>query len=362
MKENYMKLAIEMAASAKGQTSPNPLVGAVIVKHGEVIGLGAHLKAGEKHAEKHALNMAGSRAEGADMYVTLEPCSHTGRTPPCADAVIDAGIKRVFIGSDDPDPRVSGRGINKLREAGVEVHTGILKEEADALNFVFFHFAVTKTPYVTLKMAASIDGKIASSSGESKWITGSASRLDGHLLRHEHDAILAGIETILADNPLLTTRLPQGGKNPLRVILDSRLRIPSEAKALNKESPTWIFTTEQAEESRIKELREAGATVTVMAGFTIQLDEVMEKLGRADVSSLLVEGGGTVHDSFLREKLFHQVVLYMAPLLIGGKDAPSSVSGSGIHRLADVPRLKLLSVERLGEDTKHIFHRESRND
>ncbi|TVP82803.1 MAG: bifunctional diaminohydroxyphosphoribosylaminopyrimidine deaminase/5-amino-6-(5-phosphoribosylamino)uracil reductase RibD [Alkalicoccus sp.] len=362
MKENYMKLAIEMAASAKGQTSPNPLVGAVIVKQGEVIGLGAHLKAGEKHAEKHALDMAGSRAEGADMYVTLEPCSHTGRTPPCADAVIDAGIKRVFIGSDDPDPRVSGRGINKLRKAGVEVHTGFLKEEADALNFVFFHFAVTKTPYVTLKMAASIDGKIAASSGESKWITGSASRMDGHFLRHENDAILAGIETILADNPLLTTRLPQGGKNPLRIILDSRLRIPSDAKALNEEAPSWIFTTEQAEESRIKELREAGVTVTVMSGFTIQLDEVMEKLGQADVSSLLVEGGGTVHDSFLREKLFQQVVLYMAPLLIGGKDAPSSVSGSGIHRLADVPRLKLLSVERLGEDTKHIFHRESRND
>lgn len=357
MNEQYMKLAIDMAAAAAGQTSPNPLVGCVIVNKGEVVGLGAHLKAGEKHAERHALAMAGSKAEGADMYVTLEPCSHTGRTSPCADAVAAAGIKKVFIASDDPDPRVSGRGIEKLKQSGVEVTTGVMKEKADSLNRIFFHYAVNKQPYVTLKMATSIDGKIATSSGESQWITGAAARMDGHKLRHERDAILVGIETVLADNPSLTTRLPDGGKNPLRIVLDSKLRVPENAALIQDGGETWIFTTEQAEKARVESIRSSHVKVIVIPGFHIEVRDVLQKLGEAEIVSLLVEGGGTVHDSFLRAGTVQEIVHYTAPLLIGGRTAAQAVSGTGLAILADIPRFSLASAENIGDDVKHVYYR-----
>ncbi|SDN38753.1 bifunctional diaminohydroxyphosphoribosylaminopyrimidine deaminase/5-amino-6-(5-phosphoribosylamino)uracil reductase RibD [Alkalicoccus daliensis] len=357
MNETYMKLAIELAGAAAGQTSPNPLVGCVIVKQGEVIGMGAHLKAGEKHAERHALAMAGEKAAGAEMYVTLEPCSHTGRTPPCADAVVEAGIKKVYIGSVDPDSRVAGKGIQKLQNAGIEVVTGVMKEEADSLNRIFFHYAVNKKPYVTLKMATSIDGKIATVDGESQWITGTAARLDGHKLRHLHDAILVGIETVLADNPSLTTRLPQGGKNPLRIVLDSRLRVSKEATVIKDGGETWIFTTEQADTEKVEEIRAAGVKLTVVPGFRVPVEEVLIKLGEAEITSLLVEGGGTIHDSFLRAGILNEIVHYSAPLLIGGNSAPQAVSGQGLSRLAEVPRYNLAATEILGDDMKHVYYR-----
>ena len=222
----YMKIALDLARSAEGQTSPNPLVGAVCVKDGQIIGTGAHLKAGTPHAEVHALTMAGSEANGADLYVTLEPCAHTGKTAPCTDLLISKGIRRVFIASIDPFPSVNGKGIELLKAAGIEVITGILKEEAEQLNRAFFHFIKHGKPYVTLKAASTLDGRLSTQTGDSKWITSVASRTDVHHLRHTHDAILVGVQTVLHDNPFLTTRLPLGGKNPIRIILDRRLRTP----------------------------------------------------------------------------------------------------------------------------------------
>ncbi|WP_147804837.1 bifunctional diaminohydroxyphosphoribosylaminopyrimidine deaminase/5-amino-6-(5-phosphoribosylamino)uracil reductase RibD [Alkalicoccus halolimnae] len=361
MNEKYMHLAVQMARAAAGQTSPNPLVGAVIVKEGEVVGLGAHLKAGEKHAERHALDMAGEKASGAEMYVTLEPCSHTGRTPPCADAIINAGIKKVYVASHDPNPQVAGQGIRKLEAAGINVQKGILKKEAEELNYFFFHFIQTKTPYVTLKMAASIDGKTATSQGESKWITGEESRQDGHQLRHEHDAILVGIETVLADNPSLTTRISGGGSNPLRIILDSKLRTPADARLVTDKQSTWIFATEQCSKEKVRLLRSLGVKVTVLSGFSIDIKEVLEKLGEAEITSLLVEGGGTVHDSFVTENLFQRVVLYTAPILIGGRQSPQSVAGNGIGKLSEAAVLQLHSSVNIGSDVRQIFLRKDEN-
>lgn len=357
MNVEYMRIAIELANAAAGQTSPNPLVGCVIVNQGEIVGMGAHLKVGEKHAERHALGMAGDKATDAEMYVTLEPCSHTGRTPPCADAVIEAGITKVYIGSCDPDARVAGKGIEKLKKAGIEVVAGVMKEEADSLNRVFFHYAVNKKPYVTLKMATSIDGKIATVDGESQWITGTAARLDGHKLRHLHDAILVGIETVLADNPSLTTRLPDGGKNPVRIVLDSRLRIPEEAALLEDGGKTWIFTTEQGDSHKIENLKKTGVQVTVLPGFSIPVEEVLLKLGQAEISSLLVEGGGTIHDSFLRADVINEIVHYSAPILIGGRTAAQAVGGTGLSRLGEAPRFTIASTEVLGDDLKHVYYR-----
>ncbi|NJP38835.1 bifunctional diaminohydroxyphosphoribosylaminopyrimidine deaminase/5-amino-6-(5-phosphoribosylamino)uracil reductase RibD [Bacillus luteus] len=357
-KKEYMKLAVELASAAGGQTSPNPQVGCVIVKDGRVAGVGTHLKAGDKHAERHALEMAGTEASGADMYVTLEPCSHHGRTPPCADAVIAAGISRVFTASSDPDPRVSGRGIKKLLDAGIHVETGIMKEEADELNRRFFHYVTTRKPYVTLKIAASIDGKTATSSGESKWITGPGSRLDGHRLRHEHDAILVGIETVLADDPELTVRLPEGGIDPVRIVLDNELRFPLQAKMLQVPGKTIIFTSERGGKDKERLLKEAGAEVIRLSSFRIEPEAVLEKLGAVSIGSLLIEGGGTVLDSFVRAGLFQEAVLYQAPIIIGGRNAVPAVGGSGMERLSECPRLVLKHVEQLEQDLKLTYRNE----
>lgn len=229
----YMDFAIDLAKRVSGQTSPNPVVGAVIVKHGEIVGFGAHLKAGEAHAEVQAIKMAGlEKTSGATVYVTLEPCSHFGKTPPCSNLLIESRVKRVVIASVDPNPLVAGEGIKKLQDAGIETVVGVCQEKALALNEVFFHYIKTNTPFVTLKTAASLDGKTATYSGESKWITGPDARLDVHHYRHKHDAILVGVETVIKDNPSLTTRLPSGGKNPIRVILDTSLRIPIHSNVL----------------------------------------------------------------------------------------------------------------------------------
>ncbi|GEL09108.1 bifunctional diaminohydroxyphosphoribosylaminopyrimidine deaminase/5-amino-6-(5-phosphoribosylamino)uracil reductase RibD [Salisediminibacterium halotolerans] len=356
MDEEYMKLAIELARKTKGQTSPNPLVGCVIVNNGDIVGMAAHLKAGELHAERLALQMAGDKAYGADAYVTLEPCAHHGRTPPCADALIDSGIKRVVIASDDPNPKVSGRGYDRLYDAGIEVERGCLKEEADTLNEIFFHYIKTKKPYVTMKLASSIDGKIATTSGESQWITGEEAREDGHRLRKEHDAILVGVNTVIADDPSLTTRLPGGGKHPVRIILDRHLRTPLNAKVLNDEkAPTWIVTSMAADSAGALLLKEKGAKILSLDPTDVA--EVLERLAEKDVTSLLVEGGGMINDSFLRAGLFNQVVHYLAPILLGGKDAKSSFSGEGIHHLPNAEKLTLTKQYMLGSDIKFIYKR-----
>ncbi|WP_261129215.1 bifunctional diaminohydroxyphosphoribosylaminopyrimidine deaminase/5-amino-6-(5-phosphoribosylamino)uracil reductase RibD [Bacillus sp. Marseille-Q3570] len=352
---SYMNLAIEMAKHTAGQTAPNPRVGAVVVNKGEMVGLGAHLKAGEGHAEVHALQMAGDKAKGATMYVTLEPCSHHGKTPPCADLVIERGIKTIYIATTDPNPLVAGRGIQRLRDAGLEVHVGLNEKHAIELNPFFNHYMTTNLPFVTLKSASSIDGKIATKTGHSKWITGAEARLDVHRYRHEHDAILVGVNTIIKDDPSLTTRLPSGGKNPIRIILDTHLRIPAQSKVLNdRKAQTWVVTGSQVSETEIQSMQNDNIRILKMNEEKITILAVLERLSEEKITSLFVEGGGTVHASFINEKAFQQVVTYLAPMLIGGAASPSIIGGEGIERISDAMELEMVSYEKIGKDLKIV--------
>ncbi|WP_039870282.1 bifunctional diaminohydroxyphosphoribosylaminopyrimidine deaminase/5-amino-6-(5-phosphoribosylamino)uracil reductase RibD [Halobacillus sp. BAB-2008] len=353
--EKYMSMAVEMASSTVGQTSPNPSVAAVVVKDNQVVGVGVHVKAGEAHAEVHALRMAGEKADGAEIYVTLEPCSHHGRTPPCAQAVIDAGIRRVIIASHDPNPRVSGRGIEMMRAHGLEVEMGVLKAEADKLNRAFFHSIQTGMPYVRLKSAMSLDGKIATSTGESQWITGEKARADGHRYRHLSDAILVGINTVLMDNPKLTTRMEGQGSHPVRIVMDTHLRIPPSSQLIqNGEAPTWIFTLEN--DQKKKDLFEEQDHVEVirMEGSTIAVDDVLRYLGKKRITSLLVEGGATIADAFVRAGKVDETVTYIAPKLIGGREALTPVGGKGIQQLKNVQSFEVILTEILGDDVKVV--------
>ncbi|GGD03913.1 riboflavin biosynthesis protein RibD [Thalassobacillus devorans] len=352
--EQYIKLAIDMAKPTVGQTSPNPAVGAVVVKDNEVVGLGVHIKAGEAHAEVNALKMAGDKAAGATIYVTLEPCSHYGKTPPCAQAIIDAGMKRVVIASSDPNPQVAGRGVKMLENAGIEVVTGVLKEQADHLNTDFFHYIETGTPYVFLKTAMTLDGKIATSSGESKWITGEAARNDGHNYRRRCDAILVGVQTVINDDPKLTTRIEGNGKNPIRIILDNHLRTPLSSQLLqNDEAPTWIITSSRVSPHQLKAYRSKGhVEVISLKSPAIKIAEVLSYLGEKEVTSLLVEGGGTIADAFVRAGKINELITYIAPKLLGGKNALTPVEGKGFEQLKQALDLRIQSTEMVGEDIK----------
>ncbi|WP_456274381.1 bifunctional diaminohydroxyphosphoribosylaminopyrimidine deaminase/5-amino-6-(5-phosphoribosylamino)uracil reductase RibD [Bacillus sp. AK031] len=351
----YMKIALSLAKAGMGQTSPNPAVGAVVVKDGVILGMGAHLKAGEPHAEVHAIRQAGADAEGADIYVTLEPCAHTGKTPPCADLIANSKLKRVFIASTDPNPLVAGKGIAILKNAGLEVITGICEKEALALNAHFFHFIQNKIPYVTLKSAVTLDGKTASFTGDSRWITSEQSRLDVHKYRHNHDAILVGVNTVIKDNPLLTTRLPRGGKNPIRVVLDSNLRIPIESKILDvKQAETVIFCGSKSPVDKKNLLMEKGVKVEQLTSPDLPVKSVLERLGEMNITSLFVEGGSAVHFSFLKEKAYQEVVIYMAPKLVGGEKAFSSFGGEGFSSISEGDELEFSSLERIGKDIKII--------
>ncbi|WP_018663471.1 bifunctional diaminohydroxyphosphoribosylaminopyrimidine deaminase/5-amino-6-(5-phosphoribosylamino)uracil reductase RibD [Heyndrickxia acidiproducens] len=351
-KEDYMNLAFSLAEGAAGQTSPNPPVGSVVVKDGRMVGYGAHLKAGEKHAERMAVEMAGNLANGADVYVTLEPCSHYGKQPPCADFLIEKGIQNVYVAAIDPNPAVSGKGISKLTQAGVRVETGICKTKADIFYRPFFHYIQTKLPFVTIKTAVTADGKIAAYTHDSKWITSEASRLDVHELRNKHDAILVGIHTVLQDNPLLTTRLPQGGKNPIRVVLDTHLRIPASAAVLNQEAPAIIFCGKGASREKASALEAFGVEVIRQDYDSICLYEMLKELGARGVMTLLVEGGAKVNGSFLKQKLFQQLILYMAPKCIGGTEAPSAFGGPGLEAMRFAMPLKFEKIEQIGPDIK----------
>jgi len=351
----YMSLALELAKAMKGQTSPNPMVGCVIVKDGRVIGLGSHLKAGEHHAEIHALAMAGDEAKDATAYVTLEPCSHFGRTPPCVDALIRAGLKKVVVASLDPNPLVSGRGIAKLKDAGIEVVTGVLEDEATRLNEVFNTFIIKRRPFVTVKTASTLDGKVATETGSSRWITGELARLDVHRLRDCHDAILVGVNTVIMDNPQLTTRLPEGGgKNPIRIIMDTTLRIPEHARVLtDSEAPTWIVTTDRADAEKKKRLEEKGIRVfSTGAEPKVHIPTMLELLGKEMVSSLLVEGGSQINSAFLHAKAIDKVICYIAPKLVAGQGAPTPFGGLGIEEMGNAVHVKDIQVEMLGQDMK----------
>ncbi|WP_037285566.1 bifunctional diaminohydroxyphosphoribosylaminopyrimidine deaminase/5-amino-6-(5-phosphoribosylamino)uracil reductase RibD [Saccharibacillus sacchari] len=350
--EKYMRLALENARAAKGQTAPNPLVGSVIVNDGRIVGIGAHLKPGEPHAEIHALRMAGEHAKGGTIYVTLEPCSHHGRTGPCAEAVVKAGLSRVVVAAPDPNPLVAGRGIKILRDAGIEVIEGVLREESEQLNEVFNRYIVSKRPFVTVKSATTLDGKIATRTNSSRWITSAEAREDVHKLRHESGAILVGVQTILHDDSQLNTRLPNG-RNPLRVVLDSTLRIPEDARVVTDgEAPTWIFTGSNADAAKRERLEAAGVRVIETSGERVKLEQVLDALGESEISSLLVEGGGQVIASFVEQGLADKLVLYMAPKLVGGKDAPTFIEGLGIANMNEAVGLTGLTVEQLGPDLK----------
>ncbi len=356
MKEGYMKLALELAKKGIGRVHPNPMVGAVIVKDGKILGQGYHKKCGEGHAEVNAFKDAEEKnenVEGAEMYVTLEPCSHFGKTPPCADKIIEKKISKVFIGTLDPNPLVAGRGVKKLKDAGIYVEYGILESECYKLNEVFMKYIVKKEPFVVMKTGMSLDGKIATYSGESKWITEERSREDVHNLRNELTGIMVGINTVLKDNPQLTCRV-NGGRNPIRIIVDSNLKIPMDCKIVNtaKEVETIIATTDKANLDKINSLEDKGVKIIVVPSKNgkVNLKELMTILGKLKIDSILLEGGGTLNFSALEEGIVDKVKIYIAPKIIGGKDSKTPIEGKGIDNLKDAFKITNLSVSTIKED------------
>ena len=350
--ESYMREALRIAEYARGRTSPNPLVGAVIVRDGAIVASGWHRAAGEPHAEIHALRMAGELARGATLYVTLEPCAHHGRTGPCAEAVIAAGLARVVIALSDPNPLVAGRGIHLLTAAGIEVTTGICEDEARRQNEIFLKWVTTKRPFVTLKTAMTLDGKIASHTGASRWITGAAARARVHAYRNEYDAILVGIGTVLADDPSLTTRLEHGtGKNPLRIVLDSEARTPLDAKLVaDGAAPTIIVVSERADHRRVNLLRACGAEVVTLGTQRVDIAALLDYLGAREITSLFVEGGAAVNWSLLAGGSVDKVHAFIAPMLMGGETAKTPIGGTGFDSPQTALRLRDVTVEQLGAD------------
>jgi len=349
-----MRNSLRLAKKGYGFVAPNPLVGATIVKNRKIIGEGWHAKYGETHAEINAINNSIESVESSTIYINLEPCSHQGKTPACSLALIQNKFKRVVISSLDPNPLVSGRGVNMLLLAGIEVETGILKKEALKLNERFFKFIQSKQPFIAIKMANSLDGKIATYTGDSKWITNEKSRLFSHRLRLQYSAILVGINTILADNPVLNVRLKNiKTRNPLRIVLDSKLQISLDAKILDiSTAPTLIATTEQAASDKIKQLENLGVQVLLcpVKEGRIDLQFLIEKLGSIGIDSVLVEGGGTVNFGFAKEKLVDKVYAFFAPKLIGGKSAKTGMEGDGFATLSDAIELKNLSYTKMKND------------
>jgi len=359
----FLRQALRLAAHGYGQTSPNPMVGAVLVKRGEIIGQGFHRRAGLPHAEIEALRDAerrGMNARGATLYVTLEPCCTRGRTPPCTDAIVDAGIKRVVAAATDPNPKHAGHGFKLLRKAGISVITGILETEATRLNEAFNHWIVHRTPFVTVKAAMSLDGKIATRTGESKWITGEKARAYGMKLRQRADAVLVGVNTVLADDPALTLRSVPGCRlqvedlrRPRRIVLDSEARTPLSARLVSDEfvALTTIVVSRSVPAKRIAALRKrVRVEIAPVRNGTLDLRWLMRKLGREDVTSLLVEGGGEVNASFFFSHLAHRVAFFYAPKIIGGRDARKGVAGPGISDLKDAIRLREAEYRWLGPD------------
>jgi diaminohydroxyphosphoribosylaminopyrimidine deaminase/5-amino-6-(5-phosphoribosylamino)uracil reductase len=351
MEEQFMKRAIRLARKGIGYTNPNPVVGAVIVKGGRVIGEGFHEAYGGLHAERNAFKNCTEDPQGADLYVTLEPCCHYGKTPPCTEAIMEHGIRRVYVGNMDPNPKVAGRGVQILREHGIQVETGIMEEECRKINDIFFHYISHETPYVALKYAMTLDGKIAVKTGESKWITGQEAREHVHTLRHKYAAILAGIGTVLCDDPMLNARV-RGGNNPVRVICDSRLRIPLSSKIVQsaKVIPTIVAACERTKKA--EKLEELGCRVLICPEKKGQLDlmELFRALRKEKIDSVLVEGGADINDSVIRTGAVKKIYTYVAPKLFGGKQSRSPVEGEGIERISDAVMLDGPEITKIGED------------
>lgn len=353
--ERFMRRALELAERGRGLTSPNPMVGAVVVAaSGEVVGEGTHLRAGGPHAEREALDAAGPRARGATLYLTLEPCAHQGRTPPCVPAVVEAGIARVVAAIGDPNPLVAGRGFELLRGAGIEVRQGVLAAEAARQNRVFLTAVAERRPHVTLKAGMTLDGKIADASGASRWITGEAARAHAHRLRSESDAVVVGITTVLRDDPELTVRLSRPWpREPYRVVLDTGGRTPPGARLIGAGDPrrALIAVGDGAPADRTERLAAAGATVVRCATRDGRVDPgaLLAELYAREARGVLVEGGGEVHAAFLDAGLVDRVAIFVAPLLVGGRSAPAAVGGAG-RELKSAVRLGPLAVTPLGDD------------
>ena len=357
----HMRAALALARRGLGPVWPNPAVGCVLVADGRVVGRGWTQPGGRPHAETEALAMAGAQARGASAYVTLEPCAHHGKTPPCAEALIAAGVKRVVAAIEDPDPRVSGRGLAVLREAGVAVLSGVMADEAAELNAGFLLRVTRRRPLVTLKVASTLDGRIATHGGESRWITGEAARQAGHLLRAETDAIMVGSGTILADDPELTCRLPGlAERSPVRVVIDSRLRLPLTSKlvATAGEIPTWVLTREGGDPARREAFEDAGVDVVEMAGGESGLDlaAVLDILAESGLTRVLVEGGAHLSASLLRHRLVDRLVWFRAARLIGGDGLPAAVS-FGVDRLSQAPRFECVEVRSIGADLMETYRK-----
>ncbi|AZV59088.1 bifunctional diaminohydroxyphosphoribosylaminopyrimidine deaminase/5-amino-6-(5-phosphoribosylamino)uracil reductase RibD [Clostridium sp. AWRP] len=353
--EKYMKEALKLALLGRGFVNPNPLVGAVIVKNGKIIGKGYHSFFGGPHAEIYALREAGDNSKGADLYVTLEPCSHYGKTPPCAKAIVEAGIKRVVIGSVDPNPLVSGRGVKILKDKNIEVVTGVMEREAVKINEIFMNYIKSKVPFVILKSGVTLDGKIATVSGESKWITGEESRLKVHKMRNRVMAIMVGVGTVILDDPLLTTRLEEKCKSPKAVIVDSKLRVPVESQIFktSREREIIIACTEKFDKDKAESLKSMGVNIVACPENRegrVDLKYLTKKLGEMGIDSVLVEGGAELNFSAIKSGIVNKVIYFIAPKILGGKNAKTSVEGYGIENLSDSIKLKDICAENVGED------------
>lgn len=350
--QEYMEMAIELAKKGMGWTNPNPMVGAVVVKDGRIIGTGYHQKFGGPHAERNAIAACRESAAGAALYVTLEPCCHTGKTPPCTEAILEAGIAKVFVGSKDPNPNVCGKGIRQLKQAGVEVIEDFLKEECDALNPVFFHWIQTGLPYLVCKYAMSADGKIAAWTGESQWISNEASRGHVHQIRGRYRAILAGIQTVLQDDPLLTCR-HDGLPSPVRVICDSHLRIPEDSQLVNSAREfDLIVACIQADPAKKRRLEQKGVQVWNLPkkDHRVDLKELMIRLGASGIDSVLAEGGAEIHASLLQTGLVQKCLVYIGGKILGGRQAKSPVGGKGACCPDLGVQLKMPKVHRFEND------------
>ncbi len=354
--EKYMRRAISLARRGSGRVNPNPLVGAVIVRDGEILGEGWHECYGQLHAERNAIahaKEAGNRLEGSTIYVTLEPCCHYGKTPPCTEAIIEEKIARVVVGSDDPNPKVAGKGFARLREEGIEVITHFLKEECDAINDVFFHYIRTSRPFVAMKYAMTMDGKIACHTGHSQWVTGEESRAYVQKLRNHYKGIMVGIGTVLADDPTLNCRM-EGGRNPVRIVCDSHLRIPLDCRLVRTagEYPLIVACVEGADPEKRTALTRAGAEVIPLpaCGGSLDLNFLMDELGERRIDGILLEGGGTLNAAALEAGIVQKAYCFIAPKIFGGAEARSPVEGKGKDRADEAWRFRKISVEEFGED------------
>lgn len=353
---DYMALALELAAKGAGRVSPNPMVGAVVVQNERVVGRGYHQAVGGPHAEVHALDDAGEAAQGATLYVTLEPCNHHGRTPPCTEKILRAGVKKVVVAMADPNPKVRGGGNAYLKDKGLEVTCGVLEGEALRLNESFIKFIRTGQPFVVLKMAATLDGRIATSSGDARWVTGDRARELVHRMRHSVDAIMVGIGTVRADDPELTTRLPEAdsdGVDPIRLVLDTHLSMPPGARMLcqQSEASTYIVCTADADKGRRRALSDAGAEIleVPLHEGRIDLVDLVKRLGEMEISSLLIEGGAAVAGSALRSGIVDKVALFFAPKLLGGEGTPMC-AGPGPEWMKQALAIEKMTVEHVGAD------------